>query len=95
MRLTRREFLAAALSTPIAAAAGGRLQLPGRLLTDALRAELGFPIPHRLFHGESSVAAARRVADGQHPRRERDGDERPAILRPLGAACFPSPRRCP
>ena len=87
MRFSRREFLAAALATPLASSAGmrDRVRTSARVLTDGLRAELGFPIPHRLLHGESSVAAALRGA--RQPLRDprQDRDERRPSLRPDAA----------
>jgi hypothetical protein len=100
MRLTRREFLAAALATPVASTIGlPSVRTSPHPLTDTLRAELGFPIPHRLLHGESSVAAALRASAGQTGGRRRDREERPEPLRPEGGAArylrtaFPDLRR--
>jgi hypothetical protein len=66
MTISRRDFLATVLATPVASAIGHSIShAPAAVLTDALRADLGFPIPQRLWHGESSVAAALRTAPGQ------------------------------
>lgn len=89
MTFSRRDFLATLLATPVASAMGLRSwQRPAApALTDALRAELGFPVPHRLWHGESSVAAAFRTAPGQA--RERRRDRRPESPRPRPDATRP------
>ena len=100
MTLSRRDFLATVLATPLASAAGHpSWQRPqGAVLTDALRAELGFPIPHRLWHGESSVAAALRTTPGQARERRLDRHaeftrKRPDAVRRSYFEGFPDLRR--
>jgi hypothetical protein len=61
------------------------VQTSAGLLSDTRRAELGFPVPHRLLHGESSVSAALRDPRAQARERHRQRDERPLALRPEGA----------
>ena len=74
MRLSRREFLATILATPAASAMGiGPHRSLSRPLTDAIGLGLGFPVPQRLWHGESSVAAAWRAEATQAPEPRRDG----------------------
>src|SRR5918999_3159835 len=101
MRLSRREFLAAALASPVASALGvpSNPHTSAEFLSDALRLELGFPVPHRLLHGESSVAASVRGQRGQTREPRRDREERPLALRPDGGPvrylrnAFPDLRR--
>ena len=84
MGLSRRDFLSALLATPIAAARPGHARNAGGIfLSDAERLQLGFPIPARLWHGDSSVAAAYREASPQlrEGRPDRDRDQRVSTLR--------------
>ncbi len=65
--------------------AGTPRQLPPRPLSAAERRALGFPVPSEQWHGDSSVAAARRA---RPPRRAPDQDHLPtwpALREPPGA----------
>lgn len=101
MAISRRDFLATVLATPVASALGPSVvsRESPVFRTPSSPLELGFPDPRRFWHGESSVAAAfRTVSDQRRQRPEEGGARRPtarthATWRNYLGSRFPDLRR--
>lgn len=78
---SRREFLAAGLSVPLAASRPWHPQAPvATTLSASTRRALGFPVPAEHDHGDSSIAAALRFKQNAfRPLPPEPRDSRPAV----------------